>query len=147
MGSISVPVAAAIAAGASVAGAGVSAYSSHEAGVAQSNDAKAKATQATLEGTQKQIQIRQTMLKALASQNAAAGASGIGTGGSFGANVNRQITQNQSDLLALSADTSSEQQQYGLQASSATATGNLKAGASLLDAATPNNVNAISSAL
>ena len=123
-----------IAAVGAAAGAGVSAYSSHEAGVAAANDAKAKSRQAGLEAGQKQIAIRQNMLRALASQNVAAGASGIGTGGSFGANVDRQIGQNKNDLLALNADTSSEQQAYGLQASNAVTTGNLKAGASLLDA-------------
>jgi hypothetical protein len=93
-----------------------------------------RARQAGLEAGQKQINIRQNMLKALASQNAASGAAGIGTGGSFGANVNRQISQNQNDLLALNADTSAEQSQYAAQGSNAATTGNLKAGASLLDA-------------
>ncbi len=118
---------------ASILGTTGSAFASHEAGVANKNEAEMKSRQAGLEAGQKQIQIRQNMLKALASQNAAAGAGGIGTGGSFGANVNRQITQNQSDLLALSADTSSQQSLYGQQASNAVTTGNLKAGASLMD--------------
>ncbi len=116
-------------------GSGVSAYGQHEAGVATANDAKMRARQAGLEAGQKQIGIRENMLKALASQNAAAGQGGIGTGGSFGANVNRQITQSTSDLLALSADTSATQAQYGAEASNATKMGNIKAGASLLDAA------------
>jgi hypothetical protein len=93
-----------------------------------------RSRQAGLEAGQKQINIRQNMLKALASQNAAAGAAGIGTGGSFGANVNRQISQNQNDLLALSADTSAEESQYGAQGRNAIAGGNVKAGASILDA-------------
>jgi hypothetical protein len=111
-----------------------SAYAQHQAGEAQKNDATMRARQAGLEAGQKQINIRQNMLKALASQNAAAGAAGIGTGGSFGANVNRQITQNSNDLLALNADTSAEQSQYNAQGSNAVTTGNLKAGSSLLDA-------------
>ena len=111
-----------------------SAYAQHSAGVAQKNDATMRARQAGLEAGQKQINIRQNMLKALASQNAAAGAAGIGTGGSFGANVNRQITQNSNDLLALNADTSAEQSQYNAQGNNAVTTGNLKAGSSLLDA-------------
>jgi hypothetical protein len=93
-----------------------------------------RSRQAGLEAGAKQINIRQNMLKALASQNAAAGAAGIGTGGSFGANVNRQINQNQNDLLGLSADTSASQSQYGAEASNAIKGGNIKAGASLLDA-------------
>ena len=112
---------------------GLGAYQKHEQGVAMSNDAKDKARQAGLEAAQKQINIRQNMLRALGSQNAQAGQGGIGTGGSFGANVNRQIGQNQNDLLALSADTSGQQQQYGQQAAAATQGGNLGAGLSLLD--------------
>lgn len=111
-----------------------SAYEQHKAGVAQAADAAMRSRQAGLEAGQKQINIRQNMLKALASQNAAAGAAGIGTGGSFGANVNRQISQNQNDLLALSADTSAEESQYGAQGRNAIAGGNVKAGASILDA-------------
>ena len=111
------------------------AYEKHVQGVAASNDAKDKARQAGLEAAQKQIGIRQNMLRALASQNAGAGVGGIGTGGSFGANVNRQIGQNQNDLLALSADTSGQQQQYGSQAAAASQGGNVGAGLSLLDTA------------
>ena len=109
------------------------AYEKHVQGVAASNDAKDKARQAGLEAAQKQIGIRQNMLRALSSQNAQAGQGGIGTGGSFGANVGRQISQNQNDLLALSADTSGQQQQYGSQAAAASQGGNVGAGLSLLD--------------
>ena len=109
------------------------AYEKHAQGVAASNDAKDKARQAGLEAAQKQIGIRQNMLRALSSQNAQAGQGGIGTGGSFGANVGRQISQNQNDLLALSADTSGQQQQYGSQAAAASQGGNVGAGLSLLD--------------
>ena len=121
-------------------GSAASAYGQHEAGVAQSNDANMRARQAGLQAGQQQINIRQNMLNALASQNASAGASGIGTGGSFGANVKRQITQNQNDLLALGADASAEQQQYGAQASNAMLGGNIKAGASLIDSANVTGV-------
>lgn len=87
-----------IAAGAAAAGAAAGTYESYSAGQDAKAEDKIKATQAGLEAGQKQIDLRQNMLRALASQNVAAGAGGIGTGGSFGANVNRQITQNQSDL-------------------------------------------------
>ena len=122
-----------LASGASLLTGAVGAYGQHQAGVAQKNDDAMRARQAGLDAAQKQIGIRQNMLSALASQNAAAGQGGIGTGGSFGANVNRQISQNQNDLLALSADTSGQQQQYGQQAAAATQGGNLGAGLSLLD--------------
>ena len=136
MGSISIPTTLALV---SAAGTAAGVYSQHEAGVAQANDDKMRSRQAGLEAGQKQIEIRQNMLKALATQNAAAGASGIGTGGSFGANAKRQITQNQNDLLALSANTSAQQQQYGAEASNAITTGNLKGEASLLDFAGSNS--------
>lgn len=89
--------------------------------------------QAQLEAGNKQITIRENMLKALSTQNAAAGAGGIGTGGSFGANVNRQISQNQNDLLALNANTSAQVSQYNSQATSAIDQGYAKMGTSLLD--------------
>ena len=130
-----------LASGASLLTGAVGAYGQHQAGVAQKNDAAMRARQAGLDAAQKQIGIRQNMLSALASQNAAAGQGGIGTGGSFGANVNRQITQNQNDLLALSADTSAQQAQYGAAGANAAATGNIKAGQSLLDTAGNNGQN------
>lgn len=149
MGSVSLPmIGAYVAAGAeaaasaaaaaspylAAAGAIAGAVATHQAGTAQKADAAMKSRQAGLEAGQKQISIRQNMLKALATQNAAAGASGIGTGGSTGANIGRQITQNSSDLLALSADTSAEQSQYAAQGENAMTGANVKAGASLLDA-------------
>ena len=130
-----------LASGASLLTGAVGAYGQHQAGVAQKNDDAMRARQAGLDAAQKQIGIRQNMLSALASQNAAAGQGGIGTGGSFGANVNRQITQNQNDLLALSADTSAQQAQYGAAGANAAATGNIKAGQSLLDTAGNNGQN------
>ena len=130
-----------LASGASLLTGAVGADGQHQAGVAQKNDDAMRARQAGLDAAQKQIGIRQNMLSALASQNAAAGQGGIGTGGSFGANVNRQITQNQNDLLALSADTSAQQAQYGAAGANAAATGNIKAGQSLLDTAGNNGQN------
>lgn len=136
MASISLPslgVMAAIGAGASVVGAGASAYMSHESGVAASNQAKDKARIAADQSTQQQINQRQNLMRALASQNAQAGAGGIGTGGSFGANAQRQITQNQNDLLVTSAGASAQIQGYNQQAASDVTSGNIGAGVSLLD--------------
>lgn len=118
---------------ASLASGVAGAAGSREQSIAQSDDAKQRATQAQLEAGSKQIQIRENMLKALSTQNAAAGAGGIGTGGSFGANVNRQITQNQNDLLALNANTSAQVSQYDSQSASAINQGYAKMGTSLLD--------------
>lgn len=133
-----------IAAVASAGSVAVAAVGAHEQAIATKDDAQMRANQAKLEAGQKQIQIRQNMLRALASQNAAAGVSGIGTGGSFGANVQRQLTQNQNDLLALSANTSSLVQEYNAQGAAATAEGNIKIGSSLLDQLGPQQSSLLS---
>lgn len=145
MGSVSLPAIAAwtaanagtiaaVGAGASAVAGGFSAYESHEAGVAAANQAKDKARIANDQAVQQQINQRQNLVRSLATQDAQAGAGGIGTGGSFGANALRQITQNQNDLLVTSAGASAQVAAYDQQASSDILTGNIKAGGSLLDA-------------
>lgn len=124
---------------AAVGSAAMGAVAKREQGIAQADDAQMRARQATLEANQKAIQNRQNMLKALATQNAAAGVGGIGTGGGFGANVNRQIQQQQNDLLAQRADTSATVSQYEAQAKNDYSGGSLAAGMSLLDTASNSN--------
>ncbi len=138
MGSITAALAITAAAGA-VAGAA----EQHRAGVEVKNQDVLKSRQAGLDAASKQIQIRQNMMQALASQNARAGAAGIGTGGSFGAGVQRQITQNQNDLLTNSANVASQQQLFGIAGASAEASGNIGAGASLLDFAGSNSAKTL----
>lgn len=125
----------AIAAGTTLVAAGATAYEQHESGVAASNQAKDKARVAADQATQVQINQRQNLMRALASQDAASGAGGIGTGGSFGANAQRQITQNQNDLLVTGAGASAQIAGYNQQASNDVLTGNINAGVSLLDGA------------
>ncbi len=133
MGSVSIPTAVAYAAAAAgAASAAYGAYSTHEAGVQQSNAAKDKARVESLNAAQKQIGLRQNMLRAMASQNANAGVGGIGTGGSFGANVGRQITQNQSDLLVNSANASGQISLLDQAANNARFTGDANATTGLL---------------
>ncbi len=127
--------AAAWGAGLGAVGSAASAWESHEAGVAASNEDKQKARVAALNATQQQINQRQNMLRALASQNANAGVGGIGTGGGFGANVQRQITQNQSDLLVDSANGSAQVSLLDQAAGNALATGNINASTGLLKGA------------
>ncbi len=124
-------------------GAAVSAEGMHVAGVQAKNQDVLKSRQAGLDAQAKQIQIRQNMMQALASQNARAGAAGIGTGGSFGAGVQRQITQNQNDLLTNSANVTSQQQLFGMAGQSAVTQGNISAGASLLDFAGSNSAKGL----
>jgi hypothetical protein len=102
MGSISIPTMMMIA---SVASSAAMAYESHEAGVAAANADKAKARIAGEQATQQQIGMRQKMLSAMASQNAAAGAGG---GSVSKANTLRQITQAQNDLLVNKAGASAQ---------------------------------------
>lgn len=97
------------AAAATVAAAGVEAYSSIQQGNAAANVAKQKARQEQITETQKQIDMRRNMLRALASQNAGTlGAVGTGGATSFGANARRQITQGQNDLLVSKANQSAQ---------------------------------------
>lgn len=125
MGSISIPAAAAyIAAGAAVVGAGVSAYESHEQGVATSNADKRKARVEAENATQKQIGMRQNMLRALATQSASAA---VGGGGINKANALRQINQGSDDLLVNQSNSSAQTSLLDQAASNAMATGNLGA--------------------
>lgn len=120
-------------------GAAVTAYSGIKSGQAVQAEDKMKARQAGLDATAKQIQIRQNMMQALASQNARAGANGQGTGGSLGATVQRQITENQNDLLTNATNASTQSQLFNEEGSNAAKTGQLQAGASLLDFAGSNS--------
>jgi len=129
MGSISIPTLAYIAAGAAVAGAGASAYESHEQGVATANADKQKARVEAENATQKQITMRQNMLRALASQNAQAG---VGNAVASKANTMRQITQNQNDLAANSANASAQVSLLDQAASNARAAGDVGAATDVL---------------
>lgn len=130
MTSISLPTLALIA---SVGSTAAAAYSSHEQGVAASNADKQKATAEKLNENQKQIDMRQNMLKALAAQNAGTlGAVGTGIGSSFGANTMRQIKENQNDLAVSNANESAQVSLLDQAAASATAAGNLGAAADVL---------------
>jgi type II secretory pathway component HofQ len=128
MASISVTTLAYVAAAGAVASAGVAAYSSHEQGVATANADKRKARVESEQATQQQIQMRQRMLTALASQNAGSlGAVGTGANTGFGANVKRQLNEGQNDLLVNSANSSAQVSLLDQAAGNAAAAGNLGA--------------------
>jgi len=117
-----------VAAAATVASAGVAAYSSIQQGQEQAKVAKQKATQEALTETGKQITMRQNMLRALASQNAGTlGAVGTGGATSFGANARRQINQAQNDLLVSKANQSAQVSLLDQSAKEDVAAGNLGA--------------------
>ncbi len=128
MPSISLPTMAIIAAAGTAVTAGVAAYSAHEQGVAASNMDKQKARVEAINEQQKQINLRQNMLRAMASQNAGSlGAVGTGAGSGFGANVTRQIDQEQNDIMISRANSSAQVSLLDQAGSNAKAAGNLGA--------------------
>lgn len=124
MGSISIPVAGYIAAGAAVVSAGAAAYESHEAGVATSNADKRKARVEGENAQAKQITMRQNMLRALATQNASAG---VGGGGLNKANTMRQITEAQNDIMVNASNSSAQVSLLDQAGKNAIVSGNLGA--------------------
>lgn len=109
------------------------AKASHDAGVAANDQAK---FQSRIEGDAAQgreIQRRQDLLRALSSQNAAAGAAGAETGGSIGGIARTNIKQNQQDLLTDAAGTGARRAALLAQGANADKAGNLAAAGSLMD--------------
>lgn len=119
--------------GTTVASGAMAAVSARNAGIAQSNDMKYQAYVEGLSAKQQEIDRRRMLLKALSSANAAAGAGGIETSGSFGGIVRQSIKDNTNDLLVGAANATAKQQTLKLGARNARATGNNNAAMSLLD--------------
>lgn len=94
-----------IAVGGTAVSAGLSAYESHQQGVATQNMDKQKARVEADNETQKQIGMRQNMLRALATQNAQAGAGG---GSVNKAGAMRQIDQAQNDIMVSQSNSSAQ---------------------------------------
>jgi hypothetical protein len=111
----------------------MSATAARNAGLAQSNDMKYQAYVEGLSAKQQEIDRRRSLLRALASANAAAGAGGIETSGSFGGIVRQSIKDNTNDLLIGAANASAKQQTLSIGARNARAAGNNNAAMSLLD--------------
>lgn len=118
------------------AGAGIySAYQQKKAGQIQAGELKAQARTEADAARQREIERRRDLLRALASQNAAAGAAGIETGGSLGGIIKRNIRENTNDLLVENANTQARQRALASRASNARKQGNVAATTSLLDTA------------
>jgi len=94
-----------IAAAGTAVSAGVAAYQSHEQGVATANADKRKARVEADSETQKQISMRQNMLRSLATQNAQAGVGGTGVNK---AGALRQIDQAQNDIMVSQSNSSAQ---------------------------------------
>lgn len=113
-------------------------YSSHEqrkAGVAQANQYKVEAKTEQVAAGQREIERRRNLIRALASQNAAAGAAGIETSGSAAAIYNSDINDAQNDLLYDTFNSKARQRALMARASNSVKAGNAAANASLLDTA------------
>lgn len=108
--------------------AGSAAYEAHQQGVEISNQDKRKARVESENETAKQINMRQSMLKALAAQNASTlGTVGTSSGTSFGANALRQIKENQNDLAISGANESAQVSLLDQAAGNARTQGNVNA--------------------
>ena len=105
MPSISLPTAALIAVAGTAVSAGLAAYESHEQGVATQNANKQKARVEADNERQKQIGMRQNMLRALSTQSAQAG---VGAGSVNRAGALRQIDQAQNDIMVSQSNSSAQ---------------------------------------
>lgn len=101
----------------------------------QKNQIKIQAKTEAAAGAQREVERRRNLVRALASQNAAAGAGGIQTDGSVEAIARRDIRDSNNDLLASNANTDARQRALRARASNASRSGNLSAATSLLDGA------------
>ena len=118
-----------------VAGGAMAAKSQHDAGVATDEQNK---FQARIEGDAakgREIGRRQDLMRALASQNAAAGTAGVETSGSIGGIARTNIKQNQQDLLYDAAGVSARRSALLAAGSNARVAGNTAAIGSLFSTA------------
>jgi len=123
----------AVAVGTTVAAGAYSAVQARNAGIAQSNELKAQSRVEGLAAKQNEIERRRDLIRALSSQNAAAGAAGVTTDGSIGTIMKRDIRDNQNDLLVGDANASAQARLRRSQASNSRQQGNIRAVTSLLD--------------
>lgn len=126
----------AVAGGLAVASLGVGiagAAQQRKAGEIQSAELKVQAKTEAVAAGQQQIERRRSLLRALSSQNAAAGAGGVETSGSVEAIARRDIRDAQNDLLVDGMNTQSRQRSLRSRASNSVRIGNANAATSLLD--------------
>lgn len=121
---------------ATTAAAGVySAVETHNAGVEASNQTKMQARTEADAAAQRENDRRRNLLRALASQNASAGAAGVETSGSLGGIIKSDIKYAQNDLSIDAANSSAQQQALASQARAERRSADAKATVSLLDTA------------
>lgn len=118
-----------------VAGGAMAAKSQHDAGVVQQQTTQLQARSEADAAKGREIQRRQDLMRALASQNASAGASGVETSGSIGGIMRTDIKQNQQDLLYDAAGVSARRNALIASGNNARISGDAGAATSLLDTA------------
>jgi hypothetical protein len=104
-------------------------------GEVQAQELKAQAKTEAVAAGQQQIERRRALIRALSSQNAAAGAAGIETSGSVAAIARSDIRDASNDLLYSNLNSDARQRALRSQASNARRIGNTRANMSLLDSA------------
>ena len=124
-----------ILAGATAATGAYSAVASHNAGIEASNQTKMQARTDADAAAQRELERRRSLMRSLASQNAAAGAGGVETSGSIGGMIRSDIRYNQNDLSIDAANNSARQQALASQARAEKRRGDAGAVTSLLDTA------------
>lgn len=128
----------ALAGGLAVAGLAAGAYTAVQqkrAGDVQAAALRAQAKTEAVEAGRREIERRRNLIRALASQNAAAGAAGIETSGSLEAIARRDIRDAQNDLLYSTINSEARQRALRAQASNAARVGRTNAALSLIDTA------------
>ena len=113
--------------------AGLKAAQTYKAGQEQSIELKQQARLEQDAATQREIERRRALLRALGSQNAAAGAAGVEKGGSIGGIIRTDIKNNENDLLVSRMNSSAQYRLRMRQAANARKQGTIGAVTSLLD--------------
>lgn len=121
--------------GAAVASGVMSYRESDYQGKVQAAELKAQAKTEAVAAGQQQIERRRALIRALSSQNAAAGAAAIETSGSVEAIARRDIKDAQNDLLYSTMNSDARQRALRSQASNAARIGRVNANLSLVDTA------------
>lgn len=102
-------------------------------GIAQSHQMKAQAAREGDAARQREIERKRTLLRALSSQSARAGAGGVALDGSLASIARADIRDATNDLLVDRSNTRSKQNELITGAKNARAQGSLGAAASLFD--------------
>lgn len=121
--------------GATVAVGAYSAIQQKKAGDIQAAELKAQAKTEAVAAGQREIDRRRNLIRALSSQNAAAGAAGVETSGSVAAIARSDIRDASNDLLYSNMNSTARQRALRSQAGNASRIGRTNAAVSLLDSA------------